>query len=208
MKIPLYFPLFLGLLLILASGNYSFATKHRIANSDYQFTPKNLANVHKGDTIRWYWVKGMHTTTSDTIPTGAAPWDSPIDSLDTVFEYVPAKLGVFKYHCTPHVSYGMVGSFTVIPASGISNNQQEPVFSFFPNPVISDLFIHVESTESFIRDLMIYDISGKMIREVNFTTGIGTTDKTINLSNLRPGIYLLEFIDNHNKRYSQKITKL
>ena len=44
----------------------SFATTHNVAVSNFQFTPTNL-NVAVGDTIKWNWVSGGHTTTCDGI---------------------------------------------------------------------------------------------------------------------------------------------
>jgi plastocyanin len=208
MKTNLFLTLVLGLLFMLAADTCAFATKHRISVQDFQFTPRNVANVKLGDTLRWFWVSGSHTTTSDTIPSGAASWNHPMDISDTAFEYVPTLVGVYKYHCTPHEAFNMLGSFTVISTAGISNKNPEPVFTFYPNPVVDNLFIRVESTESYIRDLKIYDLAGKLVQEIQFVTTSGIVDKTINLFYLNQGIYLLEFIDNYNNRYTHKITKL
>ena len=46
--------------------------------SNYIFTPDTLLDVYVGDTIRWVWIEGSHTTTSKTIPDGAVSWDSPL----------------------------------------------------------------------------------------------------------------------------------
>lgn len=208
MKTNIFLNIFSGLLVILAFDGSAFATKHRISVADFQFSPKTIPNIKIGDTIRWYWFSGMHTTTSDTIPTGATSWDHPIDISDTVFEYVPILLGTYKYKCTPHLSLGMIGSFTVISTAGISNKYQEPDFSIYPNPVFSNLSIHIESQDSYIKDLRIFDLGGRLVGDINFVTSIGVEDKTINLSDLPIGIYLLEFIDNHNNHYIHKVTKL
>jgi len=209
MKTNLLLTTVLALLVLLTINTDTFATKHRISVQDYQFTPKYTPNVKLGDTIRWYWLNGMHTTTSDTIPPGAATWNHPIDINDTFFEYIPTVVGGYGYICNIHyLSNGMAGGYTVISTAGISNKNPEPAFSIYPNPVFSNLFVRVESTDSYIRDLKIYDLSGIMIREVNFTTSPGISDKTIDLSGLNPGIYLLEFVDNHDKQYCRKVTKL
>jgi plastocyanin len=209
MKPKIYISIITGLILILAPGTNLFATKHRVSVADFVFAPKNLANVHIGDTLRWYWVSGMHTTTSDTIPSGAAAWDKPIDVDDTVYEYVPAKLGIFKYHCSQHLlSNNMVASFTVVSTAGISNHFPDAEFTIFPDPVFSSLTIRVGSYDNSIKDLRIFDLAGKLIHEVSFTTSPGITDKTVDVSDLHVGIYFLEFIDNHNNQYIRKITKL
>lgn len=208
MKTKILLTLVLGLLVLVGINTSAFATKHRISVANFQFSPKTIPNVHLGDTIRWFWMTGMHTTTSDTIPAGAAAWDHPMDIEDTIFEYVPSLVGTYKYHCTPHLLAGMLASFTVISAAGISNKYPEPAFSIYPDPVVSNLTIRVESTVSYIRNLKIYDLAGKMIREVNFMISPGITDKTINLSDLHQGIFLLEFLDNNNNQYIRKVIKL
>ena len=92
-------------------SGYSFT---QIVNvSSYVFTPSSFT-INIGDTIKWVWVGGTHTTTSLTIPAGAAAWDDPINSSKTSFIYVPAKTGTYNYKCTFHFAMGMKGSFTVV----------------------------------------------------------------------------------------------
>src|SRR5262245_14694334 len=66
------------------------------------FSPANV-NINLGDTIKWKWVSGTHTTTSTTIPGGAAGWSMNINSGATIFTYVPAVTGTYNYQCNFHV---------------------------------------------------------------------------------------------------------
>lgn len=99
---------------LLAINFYSNATEWTVNVSNFQFTQKTL-NVVVGDVIKWVWVSGTHTTTSTTIPAGAASWDSPITSTSTSFSYTVTVAGTYNYKCTPHEAFGMVGSFTATP---------------------------------------------------------------------------------------------
>jgi plastocyanin len=90
----------------------SNATKWIVNVQNFSFSPTNLPNVAVGDTIRWVWVSGTHTTTSTTIPFGATSWDHPITSSNTFFEYKVTVAGDYDYKCTPHEGMGMVGAFT------------------------------------------------------------------------------------------------
>ena len=83
---------------------------------NYYFNP-NSASVAVGDTIRWVWDAGNHTTTSTTIPAGAPTWDSPISSGNSVYEYKVTVSGLYNYVCTPHAGMGMVGNFTAAAAA-------------------------------------------------------------------------------------------
>ncbi|MHC1707397.1 MAG: CARDB domain-containing protein [Bacteroidales bacterium] len=107
-------PLFLtSLFLLLILQTELQATKHTILVSNFSFTPSSLPNVILGDTIRWQWVSGFHTTTSSSIPFQATAWDVLITSGNPVYEYKPTKTGTYNYVCTPHIPVGMIGSFTV-----------------------------------------------------------------------------------------------
>jgi plastocyanin len=88
-----------------------FAVTHNVQVGNYYFNPSSL-NVEVGDIVKWVWVAGTHTTTSSTIPAGAASWDKPITAANQTYSYAVAVAGVYNYVCTPHVGMGMVGSFT------------------------------------------------------------------------------------------------
>lgn len=78
---------------------------------NFQFSPSSL-NVSVGDVIHWIWVGGFHTTTSTaSIPAGAASWDAPITSGSTTFDYTVTTSGTYNYQCDIHGS-SMSGSFT------------------------------------------------------------------------------------------------
>lgn len=97
---------------VMLISNTAYATKWFVNVQNYSFSPSNLPNVTVGDTVRWVWINGSHTTTSTTIPAGAASWDHPINSSNTFYEYHVTIAGSYNYKCTPHQGMGMVGSFT------------------------------------------------------------------------------------------------
>lgn len=83
---------------------------------DYAFVPATI-NVIPGDTVIWTWQQGMHTTTSISVPAGAAGWDAPIDdnsSSNHTFKYVIPVSGNYNYDCTIH---GSSMSGTIIASS-------------------------------------------------------------------------------------------
>lgn len=100
----------LTLLLLFVVKGYSFTQNVTVAN--FSFSPSSFT-INLGDTVKFTWVSGTHTTTSDTIPSGATAWDQAMNMSATTFIYVPSKAGTYKYHCTFHASFGMVGNFTV-----------------------------------------------------------------------------------------------
>lgn len=98
----------------------AFALKRVINVQNFSFSPSNINNVQIGDTIRWVWVSGNHTTTSTSVPAGAAEWDSPITSTVTSYEYRVTVAGSYSYVCTPHAGMGMTGTFTVVAGATLS----------------------------------------------------------------------------------------
>ncbi len=68
-----------------------------------------------GDTITWTLVSGTHTTTSTSVPVGAATWDYTFTGVGDSFSYVITVPGIYEYLCSFH-PITMRGSFsTAIP---------------------------------------------------------------------------------------------
>ena len=111
--------IFIGVLFLCSSKGYSFTQTVNVGNN---FFSPNTFTISFGDTVRWVWNAGGHTTTSQSVPAGAATWNSAINSVVTSFKYVPTVLGTYNYQCTIHGA-AMSGNFTVtcpVPAPTIS----------------------------------------------------------------------------------------
>lgn len=100
------------LLLLLGFSRQSQATIVTIlvGGASNSFSPSSTTLV-LGDTVRWQWVGGFHTTTSLAIPGGATAWNQTLSSAGS-FSYKPTQLGTYNYQCNPHAP-GMAGTFTV-----------------------------------------------------------------------------------------------
>lgn len=108
--------------LLFCSGQLLYATTITVKVADFSFKPATV-NVKVGDTVKWVWKSGSHTTTSVTIPTGAVTWDRSLNSSSKNFKYRLTKAGVYKYKCTPHAAFGMTGTINVSNAldAGLSD---------------------------------------------------------------------------------------
>ncbi|MEO8665297.1 MAG: T9SS type A sorting domain-containing protein [Ignavibacteria bacterium] len=120
----------------------STTAKSNIINigvSSNSFTPNNVsANV--GDTIKWNWVDGFHTTTCDgtlgtSFPPGASSWNSPIDNSSPSYTYAIAVSGIYNYVCTFHAP-GMAGTITV--GSGGLNSYLDENFDYPTGDTLGD----------------------------------------------------------------------
>lgn len=115
MRSKIYPQLRVALLLLALTGGILQARATiltiQVGGTSNSFTPSS-ATIVLGDTIRWQWAAGTHTTTSLGIPAGAAAWNQPMTVANTTYTYRPTQLGVYNYQCTPHAP-GMAGTFTV-----------------------------------------------------------------------------------------------
>jgi plastocyanin len=169
-----------------------FATTETImagGTDGMSFVPASGVTISLGDTIKWVWEIGDHTTTSTTIPGGAAAWDHDITSVDSVFIYVPTVAGIYSYKCVPHESMGMLGSFTVMDTTTgiteIPGDFQDYVLS--PNPASSSIQVTYREAEP---SFQIYDISGRLVGVPDLTNK--TNSKAVlDVSMLAEGNYFL-----------------
>ncbi|MEP6846513.1 MAG: plastocyanin/azurin family copper-binding protein, partial [Panacibacter sp.] len=97
--------------LIICSFSIASATTIIVRVSDFQFKAKTV-NAKVGDTIKWVWKGGIHTTTSVSIPAGAVAWNRPMDSAHKTFKYILRVAGTYQYQCTFHAPF-MVGTLNV-----------------------------------------------------------------------------------------------
>ena len=191
---------------IVITGSITRATKYSIDVKDFTFSPSVILTVKIGDTIDWEWKNGSHTTTSKTIPAGASAWDQPIDASHTSYKYIPSVVGTYNYKCTPHESMGMVGSFTVISASGTTSLLPVSDILIYPNPFVDNVTVRINSTnDTWIRDITVFDLSGKTIRTVILENRRDFSENVIDLSDLPAGLLFLKFRDNFDRIFTRRI---
>ena len=72
------------------------------------FDPSDVT-IQPGDTVRWTWVNGTHSTTSDT-----NLWDSTVQSPPFTFDFIFPTAGDFRYYCSLHGAPGGVGMSGIV----------------------------------------------------------------------------------------------
>jgi hypothetical protein len=87
--------------------------------------------------------------------------------------------------------------------SGISTINHQDTFVLYPNPTNADLTIDFNQTQNESVQLMISDLSGRILQTSTFT---GKVNK-LNAESLTPGIYNLQVTLNGHQR-SQRFIKL
>jgi len=96
----------------------------RVYNFNFSANPAGQPvldpTIFVGDTIRWVFEQGTHTTTSvQGIP---EQWHSFFQPVGGTFEHTFTHVGTWHYFCVPHGSdngdgtaSGMAGTITVVP---------------------------------------------------------------------------------------------
>jgi len=171
-----------------------FSTTRTVTVQNYSFTPSPL-NAFIGDTVKWTWVEGRHTTTSLNIPTGAVAWNNPVDVSNTSFIYVITTTGTYNYQCTFHGQlFGMTG---VLNAQSVGIKQIESIVPKFelkqnyPNPFNPTTIINFNIPQKSFVTLKLYDISGREIGTlVNSELNNGGYSLDFNGVNYASGIYI------------------
>lgn len=151
-------------LLVMIFSLSGFSTKWVVTVADFHFTPSSLPNVISGDTIRWVWVSGTHTTTSTSVPAGAITWDQPIDATNTVYEYPATVIGTYNYYCMHHPTT-MIASFTVTgtPPTGVGKNSTGTL-RIYPNPTSGQITVIIPGASQGKTDVLIVrDLIGRTI---------------------------------------------
>ncbi len=80
----------------------------------FAFQPASLV-VEQGDWVRWSWTGGSHTTTSGSGCLASGLWNVPLNSLSppTFTRQFLEPPEAIPFFCSPHCSFGMVGSVSV-----------------------------------------------------------------------------------------------
>lgn len=142
-----------ALLLIVLTGSLcffipnSYSTTVEVNVSNFSFSPNNV-NINPGDTVKWIFLSGSHTTTSGTNCTPDGKWDSGFISSGGSFSHQFNDPGTYPYYCTPHCSFGMVGTVTV---NAVSDTSAPTVTSFTIPTIASTLqvtIILLEATDN------------------------------------------------------------
>lgn len=162
-----------------------------ITQQDLTFVP-NTTSVVVGDTVRWIWTGGVHTTTSTDIPSGAEDWDSPLTAEVNQFDYVVTVEGTYNYVCTPHVTAGMTGSFTATGSLGIGNNYTAGTVKIYPNPAKDMTALTLSAGKSGKASLAVYDLLGNQIIRNEVFVKQGSNNIEVPIAEIQPGIYFVE----------------
>lgn len=104
---------------VLATAVGAQAAKTQVIQVGNLFFSPSSPTIQRGDTVKWVWSSGFHTTTSGTRGTAGAGslWNEPIDPANLTYSRVFNSDGSFPYFCEFHL--GMSGTITVATLTGV-----------------------------------------------------------------------------------------
>ena len=178
------------------------STIHNISIENMAFSPAAISSVMVGDTIRWTLVNGSnHTTTSNSLPTNAAAWDHAFTTIGETFDYKVTVAGTYGYLCTNHTSMvaGFIANPPVLSIPKISKNNSD--IKAYPNPFKSKIAIPVKNAET----IEIFSVLGEKVKTIDISSFEKTV--TIDLSDLKKGVYFYALKDNTGTIETRKIVK-
>ena len=182
------------------------ATVISITVSSMAFTP-NTVTASVGDTIRWTWVSGFHTTSSTTIPNCATAWNTPMDSSGDTLIYVLSCAGTYNYQCNPHLFTGVITAV----ATGMDDRiNTPPSFFIYPSESNDNISVDFILNKTGIVKLELYDIIGRQIAVlINEEQTSGNYSRKFQLDKrLKTGIYIMRLSEgtqyNQSLRFSVK----
>lgn len=175
------------------------AATHEVEVSSNNFSPSSLTDVKVGDIIKWTLMSGSHTTTSTSVPSGAATWDYTFSGTGDTFEYTITEAGTYSYECTFHS--GMTGSFTVTDGTVAVDEAEQAGFSVYPTTFNGQLNVkHPRGTS-----MTIFDSNGKLLYK---NEEIRSEALEISTVAYKKGIYFLRFENAKGEIYTRRLIKL
>lgn len=91
-------------------------------------------------------------------------------------------------------------NFTIQSTVGIEELSNTSNISLFPNPTKENLFLNFESTSTSELNIIVFDITGKILQQNTIQNSVGENQLKINTEDYEAGIYFIEINDGSNSK--------
>ncbi|MFT4662203.1 MAG: plastocyanin [Patiriisocius sp.] len=179
--------LLLFIILFLSNGYANAETFIVEVGGNQNVTPYYLPQfltINIGDTVIWDFVLGTHnvTTTSGPVTIDSGDLQSPNE-----FMFIFEVAGTYDYECTlfDHADT-QFGTITVLSPEGIEEGSLIEELDLYPNPATDNLNYAISDNID-VEGLYIITTAGVRTNNAYWSKG----DKTIDVSDLKSGIYIL-----------------
>jgi plastocyanin len=142
-----------------------------------------------GDTVTFVLGAGVHTATSTSVPSGAAPINSgTMSSPGAMYTYVVTKAGTYNFQCTIHGS-SMSGTINAV-ASNVTEASVDLATIAFPNPFRNSITFKYNS----ITSIDIMNVVGEKVKHIELSPV--ETQTVVEFEGIPAGVY---FYRTYNK---------
>jgi plastocyanin len=163
------------------------AKKHNITVVGITFSPASLT-IEIGDTVIWTNNTGVGHNVNGTqvsYPNNPESFGNLVGPNWT-YEFGFSQVGIYEFHCNPHVSRGMKGLVIVEAPTGLVNSLSDIPFDIYPNPAMG--IVQVDWEFSKAADVFVFDLNGKSVLGLS---SVKQGLNRLNISALSPGIYFI-----------------
>jgi plastocyanin len=179
----------------------SAQTTHNVTVFNFGFDPAVLT-IDQGDIVIWTNTEGFHNVdgNSTTFPNNPEAFSNEASSDPWTYEVTFDTEGNYDYQCAIHPSL-MTGR-VIVQGVNSTDNESKQILQAFPVP--ADNYIVIGGLKEFPgqSQLEIFDITGKKAMEM-----LVSENKQIDISSLKPGIYLFNITTTGNERFTGKILR-
>ena len=187
-----------------------------VTATDFDFTQPNVV-IDVGQSVKWVWGNGTHTTTngvsSDPADNPGSLWDAALDAAHPDFTFQFNSPGLFPYFCRFHEAI-MKGTVQVRAITGVG---EDPTSRFrllpAPNPFADKVNLHFTLDKDTRVVLEIFDLGGRKVESlVTADMSAGPHDVTWSgLDNRHqpviPGVYFARLQIGDGRMQVQKLFK-
>ncbi len=158
------------------------------------------ANLFENEGAPWQWWDPQSAFAQTVVAAGPPPVTAHMASLQSNPTMSSTKGRTYTdtilNYAVPRIMVGLqLAGYLQI---GLEEATIADKVTMYPNPVVEDLYFSVEDADIRINTLTVTDITGKVIKTIN----IGRDQNSVNLSDLKSGVYMIEL--NSNKGVAVK----
>ncbi len=99
------------------------------------------------------------------------------------------------------------GSFTYSPIRSLTINNSPLTISIYPNPAKDNLQVQIDSEEPTTLQMQVLSLEGKLLLSNSFSASEGSSLRSINISALQKGSYLLKVVSSNKEKSVVKFEK-
>lgn len=181
-------------------------TTHNVSVTNYVFSPSTLT-INQNDIVTWTCTQGTHNVngTKTTFADNPSSFGNSVSSATWTYSFTFTVTGQYNYHCDPHAQMGMTGTITVLPVTGIENNDLGNAPVVYVDKANKKVVLKTNSNQAQLPapfSLTIFNTLGVVMHQAPNLYG---SDMAIDCRQWTPTVYLYIIADRNGNKFYGKI---